>query len=357
MTPLKSRYTQPSPSSACSRLVPALLREYGARIHTSLMDYLALRTTPSRLEVLMAEYPSRGGKKMRPTLLLATSRAFGAPFEEALAAAVSLELQHVASVVHDDIQDASEERRGGPALHREYGIPLALCAGDGLLLRSLRPLLSHLDGLGPRLTLRIIEEAHRTAREAAEGQALELGWRRDNLTDLGEDDYLRMVLKKTCWLTTINPLRIGALIGSRDTVELDALTRLGFFLGVAFQIQDDVLNLIGDRQQYGKELSGDLWEGKRTLMLIRLFNRTTVRESRRLTAILRRPRDQRTPDDVCWMKERIEAYGCIDYAQKIAWAMAGAARFEFRRAFAHLPDSRDKRFVEELLTWVVERRR
>src|SRR5690606_8585370 len=149
-----------------------------------------------------------------------------------------------------------------------HGIPLAISAGDTLALLSFRPLIANVTRLGPRLSMRIIQETERMATESAEGQAMELGWRRDNSTDVGEADYLEMVLKKTCWLATIHPLRVGAIIATRDTIPLEPFIRFGFLLGASFQIQDDLLNLVGDEQAYGKELDGDILEGKRTLMLI-----------------------------------------------------------------------------------------
>ena len=108
-------------------------------------------------------------------------------------------------------------------------------------------------------------------QESLEGQAMELGWVRDNRCDVTDEDYLRMVLKKTCWYSFIHPCRIGALIATRDGVDLDRFNRFGSYLGTAFQIQDDLLNLTGDERRYGKEIGGDLLEGKRTLMLIHLL--------------------------------------------------------------------------------------
>ena len=103
--------------------------------------------------------------------------------------------------------------------------------------------------------------------ETIEGQAMELGWIRDNDCTATDDDYLLMVLKKTCWYSFIHPCRIGALVSGREGVDLDSFNRFGYYLGAAFQIQDDVLNLEGDRGKYGKEIGGDLLEGKRTLIL------------------------------------------------------------------------------------------
>ena len=159
---------------------------------------------------------------------------------------MALELLHNAFLVHDDLEDESEERRGRPTLHVRHGAPLAINAGDALAVLSLRPLIDNVGTLGARLALRILEEAERMARESVEGQALELWWRQHHVIDLEEADYLRMVLKKTCWYTTIYPMRVGALIGTRDGVELDSYLHFGFFVGAAFQIQDDLLNLVGD---------------------------------------------------------------------------------------------------------------
>ena len=219
---------------------------------------------------------------------------------------------------------------------------------------SFRPLLENRGQIGERLTLRIIEETERMARECAEGQAMELGWRRYNTTEVGDADYLEMVLKKTCWLATIYPIRVGALIGSRGSVDLDPFVRYGFFLGAAFQIQDDLLNLVGD-DGYGKEINGDIWEGKRTLMLIHTIRESTPEERARLSSILRGPREERTPSEVRWIRRLMDKYGCADYARKMAHGLAGAALHEYSLLSVGLPDSRDKSFLEQIVTWVIER--
>jgi geranylgeranyl diphosphate synthase type II len=183
---------------------------------------------------------------------------------------------------------------------------------------------------------------------------MELGWRRDNALEVDESDYLVMVLKKTCWLGTIFPARIGALIGTRDGIDLEPFVRFGFFLGAAFQIQDDLLNLVAD-ERYGKELAGDLWEAKRTAMLIRLLQVATRAERSQLADILRLSREQRTAEQVAWMRGRMVAHRCIDYARRLAHGLAGAALHEYRRAFAEVPEGRDKAFIGGLVTWVFER--
>jgi len=193
------------------------------------------------------------------------------------------------------------------------------------------------------------------AQETVEGQAIEIGWRSDNAVHLDDADYLRMALKKTCWYTTIFPTRAGALIGTRDSIDLDRFLRFGFFLGTAFQITDDLLNLVGDAGRYGKELDGDICEGKRTLILIHLLREAHDQERDRLSDVLRLPRRERSAEDVRWIRSRMERHGSLEYARGVAHALAGAALHEYSLLYADLPDSRDKRFIEALPRWVLER--
>ncbi len=336
-------------------LIQSVLQEYGALTRQALRRYLPTLEPRRYLYDLVADYPRRGGKMMRPSLCIATARAFGARAEEALRAAVSIELFHNSLLVHDDVHDESELRRGAPSLHVLHGVPLALNAGSTLGMLSLRPLTDYRQGFGFKVPVLLVEELIRMGRESAEGQALELGWRRDNVVDLCDADYFEMVLKKTCWYTTISPMRLGALIGCRDMYpEFDTLIRFGFFFGTAFQIRDDVLNLTGD-ERYGKEIYDDLLEGKRTLMVIHLLTHATPEERERVTAFLSSPRARRGGEPVRWVVERMKHYGSIDYAQEVANGLAGAALHEFSTLFDSLPASRDKRFLAELVTWVLER--
>jgi geranylgeranyl diphosphate synthase, type II len=336
-------------------LVSSMLREYGEATRALLFQYLPSEEPRRYLYDLAADYPRRGGRSFRPSLCIATARAFGSPMEMALRTAVSVEMIHNAMLIHDDVEDESEQRRGKPAMHVAEGVAIAVNVGDFLSLLAMRPLLDNRNILGPEMSLRILEETERMARESAEGQAFELGWRRDNVTTVSEADYLLMVLKKTCWLGTIHPSRVGALIGARGAVDLDGFIRFGFFLGAAFQIQDDLLNLDGDIVAYGKELGGDIREGKRTLMLIHLLENCNKSQRARLCAILGQPRDKRTDEDVVWVRTCMDDYGSLDYARQVAHGLAGAAQYEFDHLYGHLPESRDKQFLRALPVWVIER--
>ena len=313
-------------------------------------------TEPRRyLYDLVPLYPLRPGKGFRPGLCLATCGAFGGPPDAALNSAVALELFHNAFLVHDDVEDGSLSRRGGPTLAAEHGLAIAVNVGDAMNALSIEPLMQNLETLGADATWDVFVEIQHMVTQSVEGQAMELGWMRDNVIDLADADYLRMTLKKTCWYTSIHPCRIGALIASRGAIDLDRFNRFGYFMGAAFQIQDDILNLVGEEAKYGKEIDGDIWEGKRTLMLIHLLNSAAPHERERLRVFLSRPRIERSAGDVAWVHGLMDKYGCIEYAKESAHALALAALEEFPIAYADAIDSREKRFIEGIVLYMAER--
>jgi geranylgeranyl diphosphate synthase type II len=340
--------------SPASDLVADVLQEYGQAARTAVERYFAADAPSPYLHDLVVDYPRRGGKMLRSSLCIAHARAFGANQDKAVLTAAAIEMLHNGLLIHDDIQDSSEERRGRPTLQALHGVPLALNAGDMLMLLSLRPLMDNVGRIGEWLALEVLKETEIMARESAEGQALELGWRDCNDTSVTESDYLKMVLKKTAWFSTIYPARVGALIGSDGRVNRALFNNFGFFLGAAFQIQDDRLNLVGD-ESYGKELNGDLYEGKRTLMLIHARQACCAADRQVFDGLLALPRHQRTAEQVAWLRAAIDEHGSIDHARKVAEALLGAATYEYSRVYGDLPDSRDKRFIGALIPWVLER--
>lgn len=333
----------------------ATLARYREMTLQGLLAALPDREPQRYLYEPIAAHLSRMGKGLRPALCMATCKAFDGSEADALQSAVALEMLHNAFLVHDDVEDGSEFRHTQPTMQAEHGIPLAVNAGDALNTLSLKLVRENLSHLGTRLTWRIFQEFEHLLLQSIEGQALELGWIRDNRWDITPADYLRMILKKTCWYSFIHPCRIGALIASRDTTVLDRFNRFGYYLGTAFQIQDDVLNLTGDGQTYGKEIAGDLWEGKRTLMLVHLIQQATVGETERLRRWFAQPRSARSGSEIPWILERLQHYGSIDYARSVARQFTGATLYEFETAFGEVPDSADKTFLSQIIHYMVNR--
>ena len=303
----------------------------------------------------LSAHLSRIGKSIRPALCIATCRAFGGDGAAATQSAIAIEMLHNAFLVHDDVEDESELRRGQPTMHVEHGVPLAVNAGDMLNALSLRMVRENLSLLGSTLTWRVFDEFEHMMQESLEGQAMELGWVRDNRCDLTDQDFLRMVLKKTCWYSFIHPCRIGALIATRDTADLDRFNRFGYYLGTAFQIQDDLLNLTGDQNRYGKEIAGDLFEGKRTLMLIHLFRHADRADALRLRTFLGQTRVRRSDKDVHWILGLMRSHGSMDYGRTVSRHFAGATLYEFTQAFGDLRDSEEKQFLNQMIRYMVSR--
>ena len=273
----------------------------------------------------------------------------------ALKSAAALELIHNAFLVHDDIEDGSDFRRGLPTMHSIVGTPVAMNLADAMSALAIYPLVENRDTLGGFMTHDILAEVLHMVTETAEGQALELGWMRDNVVDLTDADYFRMTLKKTAWYTCIHPVRIGALIGSGGSQALDRFNQFAYFMGVAFQIQDDVLNLVAEYSKYGKEIGGDIWEGKRTMILIHLLNNCDPLEKSKITAFLATPRHKRGHEEVRWIFSLMEKYDCIDYARAVARQLANESLKEFEMAYAMAPDSEDKQFIKQIVHYMIER--
>lgn len=347
------------------------------------------------LYALMMDYPLRQAKALRPALAIATCRALGGRLDQVLPSAAVLELFHNAFLVHDDIEDGSELRRGGPTLHRAHGVPVAINTGDGMLALALQPLLDNMAGIGLSRALRVLEVVARMARESAEGQALELGWIRNRRWDLSDADYRRMVWKKTAWYSFIAPVTVGAVCAGLDAPRVRRLQHAFGLLGVAFQMQDDWLNLVEDTGGYGKEAAGDLWEAKRTLIVLHALRRAAPADRAAAITRLDKPRpgtvrvevatllaelegagdltsagrarltaalgggagDEKTEADVAWLLDLVHRTGAMDSARAAAVERARKAGRLLDDCSAWLPDSVHRGVMEDLVAWVLDRDR
>jgi len=328
------------------------LREVARLIRRAMLDAMPDGEPGQWLYAPMREYPSRPGKALRPALCMASARAFGANTSDVIGVAVAIELLHNAFLVHDDIADGSELRRGRPTLAAEYGMPAALNAGDGLAIVAGQVLRRATRGLDRDLADLVWVEFDTMAMRTLEGQALEVGWQWDNVEDLGPSDYLELIMHKTCWYTTIHPLRVGAILGSGGTADLSHLVRFGFHFGAAFQIRDDLLNLIGDEQSYGKEILGDLYEGKRTLTLMHLLSEAGGEDRALLSDYLRRSRADRTDDMIRTVRALMDDYGSIDFTREYAEGILLVAEEYFEQAFADARPGSDLDFLRSLVPYV-----
>jgi geranylgeranyl diphosphate synthase type II len=333
-----------------------LLHYYRQLVLARICELVPQNRYQSTLYGPMLEYPLSEGKGFRPALCLAVCQACGGRTEEALDTAAALEMFHNAFLIHDDIEDYSVFRRGQPTLHQKYGIAIATNVGDALNMLAMRTLLGNTRSLGLERALTLIFEVDRMARESAEGQSIELNWVRFNHADTSVRDYLRMSQKKTCWYSFIAPMRTGALIAKVRDERLAAFIPFGLKIGTAFQIQDDALNLTAEQSLYGKEICGDIAEGKRTVIVVHLMREAEGEDAARIVDIYGHSRELKTAEDVAFVLDCMQRYGSIDFARDLARRLTLSAARTFARRFGWIPPSPYRRFLEEMIDYMIERK-
>ncbi len=336
----------------------AILQENKKLIDETILEVLPKYHPIREIELLyqmMRDYPMRPAKGLRSSFCLLTSAAFGGDVKKALLTATALELFQNWILIHDDVEDASELRRGEPVLQKKYNIPLAINAGDALHGKMWEVLTKNRDTLGETVTMIIVEEFLNMISETTEGQHMELSWVERRNWSISEQDYLTMCRKKTAWYTCITPARLGFLISPEGPkLRKDDFVKFGESLGVAFQIRDDVLNLSAEGN-YGKERAGDILEGKRSLILIHLINSATEIEKARIKEILGKERVSKEESDVSEVLELIRKYGSIDYAKKMAFDLSKVALDEFENIFGRLKNGKEKSGLREITEYMVTR--
>ena len=271
----------------------------------------------------LARFTEGGGKRVRPALCLLGSEAVGGDAGDALSVGVAVELFQSAALVHDDIADESELRRGKPCLYRTEGVGVATNMGDLALTRVFEVVLGDA-GMPQDRKLRVLRELVAMERHTLEGQALDLGWARDGRWDVTADDYLYMVTSKTAWYTVACPLRLGAVAGGASDEAADALVGLGLHAGVAFQLQDDLLNLVGDAEAQGKDFRSDVTEGKRTLAVVWALEHLDEPGRSELVGLLESGTTD--PERLARAVELMEAGGGIARCRELADQEAKAAK-------------------------------
>ena len=302
---------------------------------------------------MMRDYPLRPAKGIRSSICLFTCQAFGGQVNDALLTASSLELFQNWILIHDDIEDESELRRGQPVLHRKHTIPLAINAGDSLHGRMWSLLQNNHSLLGADITLNIIDEFINMLNETTEGQHMELSWSNTNDWDISQDDYFIMCTKKTSWYTCITPFRLGNMIANKHTIDENKFVEFGTNLGIAFQIRDDILNLTADGK-YGKEYAGDLIEGKRTLILIHLLESCNNSDREFIESFFNNNREFRE-GNYQQLLDLISKYKSLDYATNICNELSEKALNEFNNIFSDLPNTRARLLLNNITKYMVSR--
>ncbi len=203
-----------------------------------------------------------GGKRIRPILVLAACKMFSDDIKSAIAPALAVEIFHNFTLLHDDIMDKADLRRNMPTVHKKWSENIAILSGDAMMIKAFEQIIkSPAQNLIP-----IVELFNKTAIEVCEGQQLDMNFEtRETVT---ENEYIEMIRLKTSVLLAAS-LKIGALSGLASKSDADKLYNFGLNLGLAFQLQDDYLDVYGDQQKFGKKIGGDIVANKKTYLLIK----------------------------------------------------------------------------------------
>lgn len=243
-----------------------ILDQYRGGVESELERHLPRAGEPKEFYSAVWDLLDRGGKRIRPALTFLACECVGGRREDAVAAAASVELLHNMTLVHDDIEDESELRRGKPCIHRIYGIPTAINAGDAMLIKVFE--MANSSTIAQDRCHQLVSQIAKRAYEITWGQAFEFSmWKRKVFS---EDEVIRLLRSKTGALTRLS-VEAGGISGGASVQQLEALGDFGETVGIAFQIVDDVLNIRGDVKQYGKEIGGDIREGKKTILAAHLL--------------------------------------------------------------------------------------
>ncbi len=294
-------------------------------------------------------YSQNGGKRHRPMICFAACMAVGGDVKKAISSAAAIEHFHTAALIHDDIADEAQIRRNKPCLHIEQGTGLAINMGDlGLQLVNGTVVKDPL--LDDATKVRVLSELIDMTKRTIEGQALDIGWARDNRYDITPQDYLVMATSKTAHYSGAVPLATGAIVGGGTETQIESLRNYGLDTGLAFQIQDDLLNLIGEKESTKKGFRDDITEGKRTLIIVHALQHLEKSRKERLIEIL----SMHTEDEKL-LDEAVDLLNCADsisYARSYAENLVSIAK---NRLIDMLDPSPSRDLLVSMADWFVNR--
>lgn len=304
---------------------------------------------------MVSEYPERKGKYLRPTLLVLTAAAMGFSESKSLLTAAAMQTSEDWILNHDDIEDDSLQRRGKPVLHKIYGKELAINAGNGLHILMWKILKDNLKELGVEKGLKIFDEFQRMLQRTILGQTVEIKWTQENKLDLSDGDVFFILESKTGYYTIAGPMRLGAILAGATKKQLDDLYEFGKTLGRAFQIVDDLLDLTSDFKGQKKQIGNDIYEGKRTIMLVHLFRTVKGEDRKKLLAIMEKTREEKTEKEVLWVIEQMKKYKSLDYGRNLAKKFASEASEIFEEKLAFLKKEPAREQLKAGIDFIIKR--
>lgn len=262
---------------------------------------------PANLYDPLRYFMTLGGKRIRPALTIMAGNLFDIPKEQSLPAALCIEFFHNFSLIHDDIMDLAPVRRGKPTIHTKWNNDIAILSGDVLFTEAYEQLTAYSD---ERLAL-LMKRFNTTAKEVCEGQQMDMDF--ETAVHVTEEAYIEMIRLKTSVLLGC-ALEFGAILGRQSETTRQLLRDFGIQLGIAFQIQDDLLDLYADPEKFGKQVGGDILSNKKTLLLLTAQRLASANNDSRVADLLNMPADQQKIETA---KLLFEELGAVKQVEEI----------------------------------------
>ena len=321
-----------------------IIEECKSEVEAEIERHLPRTGEPKEFYTPAWDLIDRGGKRFRPALALLASEAVGGRREEARGAAAAVELLHNMTLVHDDIEDQSELRRGKPCLYITYGTPTAVNVGDAMLIKVFE--IANQSEISLDRRNRLVSQIAKRAYEITWGQAYEFSmWNRIEVT---EDEVIRLLKNKTGALTGLST-EAGTIAGGGAEEQIRLLGEFGETIGIGFQIIDDVLNVSGDVNEYGKEIGGDIREGKKTILVAHLLKSAAAKDRTLFTRIL--GKKNLTKTKIRKAIELFEKYDSIGYAKTRAETYLNSALETLKK----LPPSESREHLASIAKFLIYR--
>ncbi len=313
----------------------AQIAETAEKVNRFIEKVVDLEDEPTLLYRAARHIVDAGGKRLRPFTVLKSCKLVGGREEDAIPTAAALELLHTFTLLHDDIMDQDEKRRGVPTVHNQWGVPIAIVAGDLLFAKVYETITKFTDPkqVAPKRILQVLKEVSEATITICEGQTRDMMF--ESKETISEDEYFEMIQAKTAALFETSA-RCGGILGGANKSQVKRLGEYGRYAGVAFQVIDDILGLIADEKILKKPVGSDIREGKRTLIVVHALEKASKNQRKRILETL--GNQSASPERIRETIELIDSLGAIDHAKEVAEEYIERAK----EALAGFPASEDR---------------
>ena len=325
------------------------LAETAEKVNRFIEGVVDLEREPTVLYRAARHIVDAGGKRLRPYLVLKSCRLVGGREEDAIPTAAALELLHTFTLIHDDIMDEDEKRRGLPTVHTQWGVSTAIMTGDLLFAKVYETITKFTDSsrVPPKRILQVLRDISEAAVAICEGQTRDMMFEHKEI--VSEDEYFEMIRAKTAALFETSA-RCGGILGGAKKSQVERLGKYGHYAGVAFQLIDDVLGLTADENALGKPVGSDIREGKRTLIIVHALKHASENKRKKILETL--GNRSASPQRIQEIIDLVGSLSSINYAEEKAREYLGKSR----KALVNFPATEDREDLISLADLIFARK-